>query len=398
MRRRLAVFVAAFSIAYQSTSDLQASRLYFTDPGFGDQVSRVNLDGSNLDVVISFPTIVDPRALAIDGLNGQAYYSSGSLLQRIDFDGTGLESLGPAGGSVPTDIALDVAGDKMYWSVDGAAGVKRSALDGTGAATLVSQSFLNTLVGVDPLVRADAVSGIALDIEGGRLYWANGRHLNSMPLSGVAAAGDAVHQFELSGTGDFNKIKLDLDSGHVYWTNSTGSFVQRAGLKGAGQVTLVSRGFGRPAGLAVDLTGGKLYFGDSLGVGGRGEILSANLDGSDALVIYPSGSSLFTPLDLEFGPDVATPEFMEADFEEDHDVDGADLALWTTNFGLTGAALHTQGDADGDLDVDGADFLVWQRQLGSPAPAVSAPVPEPATSLLFIAASAGIGCMSRRMR
>jgi hypothetical protein len=383
MTRLRAVLVAATFVTFQSSSSAAASRVYFTDPGFGDQVSRVNLDGSSLDVVIAFPSIVDPRALAIDGVNGKAYYSSGSVLQRVNFDGSGLESLGPSGGSVPTDIALDVAGNKMYWSVDGTAGIKRAALDGTGAVTLVSQSLLNSLVGVDPLVRADAVSGIALDIEGGRLYWANGRHLNSMPLSGVVSAGDAMHQFELSGTGDLTKIKLDLDNSQVYWTNNTGSVVQRAGMTGLGQTTLVSRGFGRPAGLAVDLAGGKLYFGDTLGASSHGQIVKANLDGSDAITIV-DGSTLFSPLDVELGPDIATPEFLEADFEEDHDVDGADLDFWNTNFGLTASATHQQGDADADGDVDGEDFHVWQQQFGSTEIVASnEAIPEPSALLLL---------------
>ena len=85
-----------------------------------------------------------------------------------------------------------------------------------------------------------------------------------------------------------------------------------------------------------------------------------------------------------------------ADFDEDGDVDSHDLAEGGDDFGLASGAMHMQGNGDGDADGD--DFLVWQRQLGSPAPAVSAPVPEPATSLLFIVASTGIRCMSGRMR
>jgi hypothetical protein len=226
----------------------------------------------------------------------------------VNFDGSGLESLGASGGSVPTDIALDVDADKMYWSVDGVPGIKRAALDGSGPVTLVSPSLLDSLVGVDPLVRADEVSGIALDLTGGRVYWANDRRVNSMPLSGVATAADVDHHFELSGAGDINKIKLDLASSLIYWTNNSGSVVQRAGLDGSGQTTLVSRGFGRPAGLAIDVSGGKLYFGDTLGTGGRGEILQADLDGSDLEIIYDSFSTLFSPLDIEFGPNVAVPE------------------------------------------------------------------------------------------
>jgi len=75
-----------------------------------------------------------------------------------------------------------------------------------------------------------------------------------------------------------------------------------------------------------------------------------------------------------------------ADFDEDGDVDGNDLAEWRNGFGTSGSAIHMDGDADADLDVDGADFLVWQRQLGgggAPAVVVSAPVPEPTPRALL---------------
>jgi hypothetical protein len=74
----------------------------------------------------------------------------------------------------------------------------------------------------------------------------------------------------------------------------------------------------------------------------------------------------------------------DADFDEDRDVDGNDLASWKTGIGASGSATHMQGDADGDLDVDGADFLVWQRQFGSFATAAAA-VPEPTTLGLLVA-------------
>jgi hypothetical protein len=56
--------------------------------------------------------------------------------------------------------------------------------------------------------------------------------------------------------------------------------------------------------------------------------------------------------------------YVEADFEEDLDVDSDDLVQWRQGFGVSGAATHQQGDADADLDVDDADFLIWQRQFG----------------------------------
>jgi uncharacterized membrane protein len=75
---------------------------------------------------------------------------------------------------------------------------------------------------------------------------------------------------------------------------------------------------------------------------------------------------------------LATP-IAAADFDQDGDVDGADMALWQGDYGLTANC-----DADDDGDTDGADFLVWQRQLGGDATAV-----EQAASLLAEAGSFG---------
>jgi len=87
---------------------------------------------------------------------------------------------------------------------------------------------------------------------------------------------------------------------------------------------------------------------------------------------------------------------LEADFDEDGDVDGMDLTRWRNNF-ATGAT-HMQGNADADGDVDGADFLTWQRQLGSGTATVVAieAVPEPATLLLLVLAALAI-CFRRRV-
>jgi hypothetical protein len=53
-----------------------------------------------------------------------------------------------------------------------------------------------------------------------------------------------------------------------------------------------------------------------------------------------------------------------ADFNGDHTVSAADLAIWKANAGMAAGAAKSQGDANGDGAVNGADLLVWQRQLG----------------------------------
>jgi hypothetical protein len=91
-------------------------------------------------------------------------------------------------------------------------------------------------------------------------------------------------------------------------------------------------------------------------------------------------------------------DFAPADFDEDGDVDGADLVKWKAGYGADGDANHMAGDADGDKDVDGNDFLNWQRGVGNGVrakPAVGA-VPEPATLMLGCVAAIGMAASARR--
>jgi hypothetical protein len=70
---------------------------------------------------------------------------------------------------------------------------------------------------------------------------------------------------------------------------------------------------------------------------------------------------------------------LAADFNDDDQVDAADLAIWRSGFGGTG-----DGDANGDGRVDGVDFLLWQREFTANSAAVSTihAVPEPTSVVL----------------
>ena len=60
-----------------------------------------------------------------------------------------------------------------------------------------------------------------------------------------------------------------------------------------------------------------------------------------------------------------------ADFDSDGDRDGADFLAWQRGLGATGAAAApANGNADFDHDVDGADLGFWKTQFGNPPPTV----------------------------
>jgi hypothetical protein len=85
------------------------------------------------------------------------------------------------------------------------------------------------------------------------------------------------------------------------------------------------------------------------------------------------------------------PTSIPGDFDDNGQVNGADLAQWRGDFGVNGLS-----DSDNDGDSDGADFLVWQRNLGTGVPAspAGAPIPEPAS--LAMVAAVGVLWGSRR--
>ena len=85
------------------------------------------------------------------------------------------------------------------------------------------------------------------------------------------------------------------------------------------------------------------------------------------------------------------------DFDQDGDVDAADLPVFKSHYGQASGATAATGDADADGDVDGNDFLVWQRNVGTrpPLPGVTA-VPEPAAAVTAIVATGSVFACTRR--
>jgi len=85
--------------------------------------------------------------------------------------------------------------------------------------------------------------------------------------------------------------------------------------------------------------------------------------------------------------------FLEADFNEDGNVDALDLAQWQGDYGL-----NDDSDANGDGMSDGTDFLVWQQQHGQSSLVVaSQAVPEPSgLCLLALGVCHWIGLSRRR--
>ena len=80
-------------------------------------------------------------------------------------------------------------------------------------------------------------------------------------------------------------IALDVAAGKMYWTDRGNEWIQRANLDGSEVEGLVTSGLDSPYGIALDVAAGKMYWTDA----GTDKIQRANLDGSVVEDLVTSG-------------------------------------------------------------------------------------------------------------
>lgn len=167
---------------------------------------------------------------------------------------------------------------------------------------------------------------------------------------------------------------------------------------------IVTQEYGLDNGFPVAAQGQSIYLG-LLGLdpnnGGNwvGAGLGDGLSFNAMAVSDPNGNVPYHP-----GGDQASPgsfssfAIIDADFDNDGDVDGRDFLLWQQNSGTVGDDFVV-GDANGDGDVNSVDLGIWLAQYGNESlSAASGAVPEPSTVLLLSTVLMPLGLRRRRIR
>ena len=191
------------------------------------------------------------------GVSRPMYWVGGdNNIRRGTLDGTHAQVLIDTDGN-PSDIALDILGNKMYWTDRGDHLIQRANLDGSGVVTLVTN--------------LGSPGGIALEVSGGKMYWTDSR---THKIQRANLNGSRVEDL-VTGLDRPRRIALDVSGGKMYWTDGGTDKIQRANLNGSGVQDLVT-GLDSPRGIALDIAGGKMYWADS----GTDKIQRANLNGS----------------------------------------------------------------------------------------------------------------------
>jgi DNA-binding beta-propeller fold protein YncE len=297
-----------------------SSRLFFMDLAAG-RILTSNPDGSDLKTIVNEGRRL-PDGIVVDVAGGHIYWTNmgnpkanDGTIDRADLDGTNVTNVVPPGATwTPKQLQLDAKNRKLYWSDREGMRVMRSNLDGSKIETLVDTSQGDARPGAD--ARKWCV-GIALDVEGGKVYWTQKGPDNAGRGRIFRANLELPHGQTPANRQDIEllydnlpePIDLDLDLGNrmMYWTDRgdppRGNTVNRAPMDAAPgngkEPEIVFNHLMEGIGLSLDLTNRRMFLTD-LG----GSVYSANLDGSNtknllfaqgnlsgiAYVEFPAGS------------------------------------------------------------------------------------------------------------
>ena len=231
------------------------------------QIGRASLTvPTDTNVIIDYPAIPwRVEGAAVDNQNGKIYWTvpSQGLIQRADLDGNNVETIFTDATARPTFLAIDPAGNALYWSdgglMDTPVSIERVDLNGNGRTTIVSGIVY--------------IKSLAIDTLHGYLYWSDG----AMQL--YRARLDGSNQESLLEGHVFFNLSVDAYDDKVYWFDPLSQSIERARLDGSNVETLLTTNTATARGLALDTFNRKLHWIEN------GTLYQANLNGSNPITL-----------------------------------------------------------------------------------------------------------------
>lgn len=170
--------------------------------------------------------------------------------------------------------------DRLYWdNSNGSGSIQRGTKNGTH---------------IDDVIVGTFAQDIVIDIINRRIYWTS---FVDPPLRvalfSAGLNGESPQQLLVTDSQFSVGIAIDLVGGKIYWGEPT--VVRRANLDGTSAETVISGvfGFEQAEGIAIDAKTEKLYWvTNCVDTGPCGSIWRANLDGAGIENLIPSGHNL----------------------------------------------------------------------------------------------------------
>ena len=278
------VWLSAFLLCIINALAVQSTaKIYWTS---STGIHRAELNGWERETLLSV-TLSNPRSIAVDAVNGKVYWADRGTgkIQRANLDGTDIEDLvSTSEASSLRGIAVDPIRGKVYW-VDGEwpFRIQRSELDGTDVEDVITSSDTNLL---------KYPRDIAVDVDAGKIYWTERRtpRIFRVNMDGTNAE---VFITDDKWTGQGSPLSIVVTPGRLYWVIydqiSKEALIRSANLDGTDIKSIVNINYTVDEGgriyiscIAVDPVMGKIYWEEIHWPFGTGNIMSANLDGTDA--------------------------------------------------------------------------------------------------------------------
>ena len=289
--------------------------------------------------------------IAVGG--GKVYWTemtgeSSGTINSAKLDGSGVKELKKIK-AVPMGIAVDTAGDKLYWT-NSRGRIQSADLDGSGIEN----------------VMLDLPDPMDIAVARGILYWTQYDATEGEGNVGIAnATGRGTPKYISTGADAPGSIAIGGNK--VYWTEMTGSnagTINSASLNGSGAEELNDiRAV--PMGIGVDTARSKLYWTNS-----RGRVQSANLEGRKIEKIV---DGLGNPGDMVLSNSITAPakapttdaeqtaSTSKYDINGDGSVDSADVDMLL--LAVLAELTDAKYDVNGDGEVDAKDVRAVNKNV-----------------------------------
>jgi hypothetical protein len=267
------------------TSAIFPQKLFWFDGGAGF-IQSINLNGTGFSNTL---TALNPGfGCAYDASSGFFYYTDliNRQINRVKNDGSGntvlvTQTAGQI--SIPRGVAINVTGNKIYWSDNGTGKIKNADLNGTNPGDLVTG--------------LDSPSFVVFDQVNQKIYWVDNGTI-AKKIQRCNANGTTVQDF-VTGLSNVWGIALDVQGGYLYWIDSGIDKLQKKSITDGvpGNKTDVITGLtGNQRGLVVDMVNSKMYW-SVISPPSSSEIRKADLSGSNNVSFtgslnFPQGLAL----------------------------------------------------------------------------------------------------------
>ncbi|XP_066267548.1 low-density lipoprotein receptor-related protein 5-like [Branchiostoma lanceolatum] len=217
--------------------DHVTDHVYWSDVSEG-KIMRAYRNGTNMEIVAE-NGVISPTDVALDFAGRNVYWTdSGSYVIRVarmdgEYSRVIVQEDEPITAQ-PQGIALDPENGYMYWTSAGTPGhedeakIERAGMDGSGRETLVNTELKSP-------------RGIAIDVQGQRLYWCDGEFHQIM--SSDLQGDNATRVFRPTNQ-QLYFFGIVLDDSYMYWTAWALDHILRTPKAPSGQITLHPIGSG----------------------------------------------------------------------------------------------------------------------------------------------------------